>query len=200
MTTATLVAILLPAILLSSCATYPPNPNLPELMSEGDYYNAVENASQKKQIYDGLYENLEVNAVLINSKVGIGRLDQNARIYQWNREQYEKEKAQMQQGLNSKTEIILGVFVPNRKEDNLSKKNSVWKLFLDANGRRYEGTVTKIKALPAEISVLYPEHSRFYTPYKVEFPVAVTSIENGDVKLTATGPVASASVTFPPMK
>jgi hypothetical protein len=200
MTSLTVAAILLPAVFLSSCATYPPNPNIPDLSSESEYYSSVASASQKRQVYDGLYEILEINAVLVNSKVAAERVDQNARMYQWTREQYEKEKTDMQTDLSKQTEIILGFFVPNRKEDNLAKKTSVWKIFLDVNGRRYEGQATKIKALPAEVRALYPEHVRFYTPYKIEFPVPVSMVENAEAKFTVTGPVASATVSFPPLK
>jgi len=200
MMSSTIAAILLPALFLSSCATYPPNPNIPELSPEGDYYSAVAAASQKRQVYDGLYEILEINAVLVNSKVAAGRVDQNARMYQWTREQYNKEKADMQTDLSKQTEIILGFFVPSRKEDNLAKKTSVWKIFLDVNGHRYEGQATKIKALPAEVRALYPDHVRFYTPYKIEFPVPISMVENAEAKFTVTGPVASATLDFPPSK
>jgi hypothetical protein len=197
-TASTLLAILLPAFLLASCATYPPNPNIPELIPEGEYYSSVAASSQKRQVYDGLYEILEINAVLVTSKVAAGRLDQNARMYQWTRQQYEKEKLDMQTELSKSTEIMLGFFVPSHKEDNLGKKTSVWKLFLDVNGHRYEGQATKIKALPAEVRALYPEHVRFYTPYRVVFPVPVSMVENAEAKFTVTGPIASASVTFSP--
>jgi hypothetical protein len=177
------------------CATSFSNPQL-QLTEESDYYSTVEMFSDKKQIYDGLYQTLEVSAAILNSKVIKYQVDQNARIYQWNSNQYADEKSKAQTLLAKRTDVFLSFFTPDRKNDDLNKPKTKWKVFLDVNGKRYEGKVEKIKAEYAEILSLYRLHSRWCTPYRVIFDVPVGQIEAAASKLTLTGPVGSAAIDF----
>lgn len=178
------------------CITGYQNPNLPHLASEREYFNAVQDYTAKQQIYDGLYQTLEFNATLLNSKVARLQVDESARIYQWTEEQYKNKQSETETNLSKQTEIFLGFFVPERKHDDLHKSATLWKIFLDVNGKRYDGKATKMKTILADVSSLYPHHSRFYTPYKLTFPVPTSQVENAVSKLTLTGPVGSTSVEF----
>ncbi|MGZ3818786.1 MAG: hypothetical protein ACXVCA_19290, partial [Bdellovibrio sp.] len=123
-------------------------------------------------------------------------LEKSVDLYQWDEKKLAEEKGKVENRLNNETEIFLSFFTPNRKDDNLSKPNSIWKIFLDVNGKRYEGKATKIKLSLSEIESLYPYHNRFYTPYSVTFPVSVRSIEGQPMKFTITGAVDSATLEF----
>ena len=181
---------------LSGCVTGYQNPNLPHLATEREYFHAVQEYTAKQQIYDGLYQTLEFNATLLNSKVSRLQVDESARIYQWTEDQYKNKKSETETSLSKQTNIFLGLFVPERKQDDLHKSSTLWKIFLDVNGKRYEGKAEKMKTILADVVSLYPHHSRFYTPYKLTFPVPTSQIENAPSKLTLTGPVGSASVEF----
>ncbi len=169
-----------------------------KLMSESDYYSTVDSSTRRKQVYDGFYATMEFSAILINTPMARARVDQNARIYQWDADKYKDEKAKAESNLAKQTEIFLSFYVPDRKNDDLHRSKTLWKLFLDANGKRYEGKVEKIKTLMAELSALYPKYNRWSTPYKVTFNVPTSLIEAGATKLTLTGPVGSATVDFDP--
>lgn len=184
------------ALIAAGCATRPANPNLPNLISESEYYRTVDEFTDRKQVYDGFYATMEVSATLMNTKVSRNQIDQNARIYQWDETKYLNEKSKTESNLAKQTEVFLSFFVPERKHDDLSKTKTTWKVFLDAGGKRYEGKAEKMKSLFAEVQTLYPRHSRWSTPYKVIFPVPITFIENADSKMTLTGPVGSTSVSF----
>lgn len=178
------------------CASTFSNPQLKELLPESEYQSLIQDNTQRKQVYDGFYATMDFSATLINSKVARGIVDQNARIYQWAPEQYLSEKTKVEADLVKRTEIFLSFFVPERKHDDLHKARTLWKIFLDVGGRRYEGKATKMKTILAEVQALFPHHNRFGTPYKISFPVAASVVDANSSKLTLTGPVGSASVEF----
>ena len=191
-----IVFALLAVVFAAGCATRPANPNLPNLISESEYYHSVDKFTDRKQVYDGFYATMELSATLMNTKVSRNQIDQNARIYQWDETKYLNEKSRVESDLAKQSEVFLSFFVPERKHDDLHKPKTSWKVFLDAGGKRYEGKAEKMKTLFAEVQTLYPKHNRWSTPYKVIFPVPITYIENADSKMTLTGPVGSTSVSF----
>ncbi len=181
-------------LMLSACATTYTNPNL-KLAAESEYYSSLEEKTRKEKIYDGLYAKLEFTAVMLTTELSHLQVDQNARIYQWDLDRYSNEKSKVDSDLTKQTFVFLSFFTPERKNDDLHKPKTLWRVFLDANGKRYEGKVEKVKTLFAEVQTLYPAHNRWSTPYKITFPVPVSQIENSTSnKLTLTGPVTSASI------
>ena len=182
---------------LIGCQTTYNNPNL-TLSAESDYYSAVRKATQRKQIYDGLHAAFEYHATLLNTEVSRLQVDQNARIYQWNEIQYSSEKSKRETELATFTTIFFSFYVPDRKLDDLNKTKTLWKIFLDAGGKRYEGKVEKVKTLAAEVLALYPHFNRFSTPYKITFSIPTSIAESTETKFTLTGPAGSSSVDFKP--
>ncbi len=183
------------AAILNSCSTVRENPQL-KLISEQEYISTVERHTQKTKVYDGFVNILDFGATLHTADMAAAQVDQNARLYQWSVDQYKAEKSRVESELASQTKIFLSFFVPERKHDDLHRSNSKWKIFLDANGKRFEGKATRMKAILAEVQSLYPFHTRWGTPYFVTFQVPVSVIETGKAKLTLTGPVTAATVQF----
>ncbi len=179
-----------------SCATkFPAHPTL-NLVDENEYYKAVKTFSDRKQIYDGFYNTLDLSMTFLNTPVSRMQLDENARIYQWSEDIYNNEKSKNEDRLAKQTDFFLSLYTPESKNNDLNKTKTLWKVFLDAGGRRYEAKVIKIKTLPTETLALYPNFNRFSTPYKVTFPVAISLVENQESKVTITGPVGSAQLVF----
>ena len=166
------------------------------LIPDSDYYSMIEKQTRKKQIYDGMSNVLDMSATLMNGETALAQADHNARIYQYTNSQYKNEKGTIQSNLSKQTEIFVSLFIPEKRYDDLAKKSTKWKVFLDVAGQRYEPKVVKIKAQLAEVQNLYPNHSRWGTPYKLIFPVSTTVSENGKAKLTLTGPVTSTQIEF----
>jgi hypothetical protein len=182
----------------SACVTPYQNPNLPGLAPESQYTSAVDKYTAKQKVYDGFNQTMEISGTLLNTEVTRSQLDHKARIYQWSPEEYSSHKAESESDLSKRTTVFLSFFVPERKHDDLHKPKTLWKIFLDAGGRRFEGKAEKQKTILADVTSLYPNHTRFSTPYHIHFPVPVTMIENTESKLTITGPVGTATLTFPP--
>ena len=182
---------------LSGCVTTHPDPRL-ELISESEYHDVIEKSTQSTKLYDGFMNVLDMSGTLLNSRVLSAQTDHNARVFQWNPEQYQAEKTKALVDVSKETVIFLSFFVPERKHDDLQRATTRWKIFLDVNNRRIEvGKVTREKGLLVEVQALYPHHTRWHSAYKLIFPVPVADVEKSGAKLTVTGPVGSASVDYP---
>ncbi len=188
--------ILCLSLFLSACASYEVTTTGRALRTEGEYFETVENNTTLTRRYSGLYNILEIEATLLKSQVLDAQLDQQTRIYLWDEVKFQEEKAKVNGRLNKETELFVGFFTPERKNDDAASPTTTWRVFLDADGRRYEGKVTKLKVQFAELISLYPYFNRFHTPYKVVFAVPMKSIENKDLKVTVTGPVGSAALDY----
>ncbi|UXR64498.1 hypothetical protein EZJ49_15625 [Bdellovibrio bacteriovorus] len=185
--------------LLSACAsTYEVTPSGRTLRTSDQYMEVLEQHSDKIRSYSGFYNVLDVEGVALNSKVAAAQLDQNMRLYQWTEERYQEEKVKFEQRLSKQAEFFVSFFTPERKNDDLFKDTTMWRIFLDVDGRRFEGKATRVKLPLAEIQGIYPFHNRFATPYIFTFPVPMLSVEGKEMKLTMTGPVGSGTLTIQP--
>ncbi len=179
-----------------SCAT-PPTPGMEgDYLSQSSYEKILDQNTKNIETYEGLYNTLNYSATLLRSQMGEAQLKQKARLYQWNAPHYQEELTKMTANMKQQTEVFISFYTPDKKHDDLQKNKTLWKIFLDANGKRYEGKATKIKLLTNEVQGLYPYHNRFATPYTITFSVPAPEIEGRAVKLTVTGSVGAATVEF----
>lgn len=185
-------------LVLSACASHQTAPAGTASPGSLDYLDVVEKHSDKVRRYSGFYNTLDIEATALNSLMAQAQLTRQAELMQWDEKRAGEEKIKFENRLNKEAEFFLSFFTPERKNDDLFKPDSMWKIFLDVEGRRYEGKVTKIKAQLVEIQALYPYHNRFYTPYTLTFPVPMRSIENKPLKVTITGAVGSGTLEFKP--
>jgi hypothetical protein len=183
-------------ILLTACATHEVTSTGLELMTESQYEAIIDTFTDRIETYKGLYNAVQVSATIINTPVAMAQIDQKARLYQWDQKKFNSERSATQDKLTKKTEIFVSFYTPERKHDDLHKSDSVWKIFLDVDGQRFEGKATKMKEQTIEIAGIYSYHTRFSTPYSVTFPVSTKRIENQPSKLTLTGPAGSAQLNF----
>jgi hypothetical protein len=183
-------------LFLSACTSYEITNTGRRLKTEDEYFQIVEKNSDESKKYNGLYNTIEMRATILNSEVIQAQLDQNTRMYLWDDNKYMEEKAKADSKLKSQTEVFVAFYTPERKNDDLNKNNSVWKVFLDTGGHRYDAKIVKIKALPSELQGMYPYYNKFFTPYAVTFPVPVTAVEAKASKLIVTGPVGSTVMNF----
>lgn len=185
-------------LFLSACASYEVTPSGNTLRTTGNYMDVIEKYTDKTRRYSGFYNTMDMEATVINSSVAEAQLGQSSMLYQWDDKKFAEEKAKYEARLNKETEIFLSFFTPEKKNDDLFKENTIWKIFLDIDGKRFEGKAKKIKLQLAEIEGLYPYHNRFYTPYSVTFPIPMKSIEGKALKMTITGAVGSGELNFNP--
>ncbi|WP_415063362.1 hypothetical protein [Bdellovibrio sp.] len=185
-------------LFLSACASYEVTPSGNTLRTTGNYMDVIEKYTDKTRRYSGFYNTIDMEATVINSAVAEAQLGQSSMLYQWDEKKFAEEKVKYEARLNKESEIFLSFFTPEKKNDDLFKENTIWKIFLDVDGKRFEGKAKKIKLQLVEIEGLYPYHNRFYTPYSVTFPVPMKSIEGKVLKMTLTGAVGSGVLNFNP--
>jgi hypothetical protein len=156
----------------------------------------IEKFSAGDSKYAGFYNNFEYKATLLNSRIRDELLKRQTDFYQWDREKTLTEQAKRTQELASETVVFMSFFTPDRLNDNLSDSKSIWRVYLEAGGHRYEGKIKKLRLLRAELEALYPYHTRWNTPYQLTFAVPTIAIETQGSVLTVTGPLGTRSVTF----
>ena len=190
--------LILPFLFLASCASYEVTPSGRTQKTVDAYMDTVEKYSDKARKYSGFYNTIDLEGTFINKSVSDAQVEQAAYLYQWDATRASEEAAKRQAKMATETEFFVSFYTPERRHDTLFKSDSIWKIFLDVDGRRYEGTAKKIKMELIAIEGLYPYHNRFYTPYSVTFPVATSQVEGRPAVLTVTGAVGSASLKFNP--
>ncbi len=179
-----------------SCATRLPTPaGVPEI-SVSEYETLIENKSKKLEVYDGLYNKLTIEGTWLDSQITEASLSHSARLLQWNEEKYKDEKTKAISKHATTTDFFVSFYTPERKYNDLSQNKTLWKIFLDVDGKRYEGKATKVKLLLTEIQMLYPYHNRWSTPYILTFPVATSLVEGKRAVLTLTGSISSPQLQF----
>lgn len=188
----------LSAFLFTACASYEVTPTGHTMKTTTDYMGVITKHSDSVRRYSGFYNILDMEATIITSEVAQAQLEQSSMLYQWEESRFNEEKAKFETRLNKESEIFLSFYTPERKNDDLFKKNTIWKIFLDVDGKRFEGRATKLKLQLVEIEGLYPYHNRFYTPYSIIFPVPMRTIEGKPMKLTVTGAVGAGVMEFKP--
>lgn len=181
---------------LFSCATPLPVAQGITEISIADYQALTQKKTEKVEVYSGLYNQLTVSVTRMDGEMTAAYLAHSARLMQWNLTQYQTEKNKLISQGTEKTEFFVSFYTPERKHNDLSSSSSIWKIYLDINGQRYEGKATKIKSQLTEVEAMYPAHNRWSNPYKVTFPIAAALADGKPAVVIFTGPVASAQVKF----
>jgi hypothetical protein len=165
---------------------------------EFNYSNMIDAHSRGESIYDGFNNTFQYQATLLNTKMINAQLRKRAALQLWDNDKLEQERTKKFQEIATRTEMFLSFFSPDRNVVNLDNKKTVWRAYLDIDGRRYVGDIKKLAIPLVDIVALYPYHNRWSTPYLVTFAVPTTAVEKKDAKLTLTGSVGTSTVTFPP--
>lgn len=183
-------------LFVAACATRLPLVAGVKDISSSEYSSLVEAKTQKSEVYDGLYNKLTVQLTRMDAEMTENILAYSAKLSQWSEDIYQQEKSKMISNHSTQTEFFLSFFVPEKKHDNLNIKKTTWKVYLDVNGQRYEGTVVRNKSLFLDLQAIYPHHNRWSTAYTLTFPVSTASTEGKNLTVTITGPIASTQVKF----
>ncbi|RYZ85643.1 MAG: hypothetical protein EOP06_15925 [Proteobacteria bacterium] len=163
---------LLTSLMLLSCATTTTNDKGLVVMSEQAYGAIVDKWSDHIEDYSGLNNTITVMGTLLNNEMINAQLEHNAGTFQWDPTKLAEERKNVETKSATQSEVFVSFYSPERKWDDLAKSKTLWKVFLDVNGQRYEGKALKLKLLTREIQSLYPYHTVYGTPYIITFPVA----------------------------
>jgi hypothetical protein len=175
-----------------SCTTHPHS------KGKEEYEAKIQRFSAGDKQFAGLYHNFEFRSTILNEEITRSIHKRMEQFYDWSSTESSEKLNQSMADLESKTKIWLSFFTPDSKNDNLANKISIWKVYLKAGDRRFEGRVYKSNKNLDEAKALFPYHSRWATGYFVDFPVATQEISGERLSLLITGPLGRREVTFTP--
>lgn len=193
------ITIIASLLLFASCSSTPTtennSANTPSF-SEDSYESQLDLHTIHDQQYSGLVNTLDVYITYHGPKMTEAILQKNALVFQWDSEKMNSVKLASDKELQKETQFFVSFYTPERKQDDFLKSKTLWTFFMDVEGKRYEGKVSKVKLLTSEIQAIYPHHSRFASAYQLSFPIAANSLINKKVKLTLTGTVGTIKAEF----
>lgn len=186
------------AVFLTSCASTTVNEKGLNVITKNAYDAVIDKWSDRIENYSGLNNTITVMATLLNSEVLNAQLEHNARLFQWDQDKMDEERRLLEEKAAHQTDVFVSFYSPERKWDDLYKSKTLWKIFLDVDGQRYEGKAAKVKLLTAEIQSLYSYHTSYGTPYIITFPVNTKSTDGKSVRLVFTGAIGAVTLKFDP--
>ncbi len=185
-------------IFLTGCAHQPTvGPNQVQPMSESDYVALMRKHTSRADKYSGFYQTFQADVTILTTEVQSSVLRQKAHFMQWDQKQYQQEREKSLQESNAYAKFFMRFYSPERDYDDLHKGKTIWKVFLEYSGNRFEGKVARASDKMIEVKTLYPNMDRFSTPYELTFNVPMTTIEQGASKIILTSSLGSAEFSFP---
>jgi hypothetical protein len=192
--------VLIPFFLVS-CANQPVavDNGVPPLPAE-EYEALIQNHTAHTNQFAGVYQTFQADMTILTSDVRTASLRQRAFFLQWDNKQYLAEREKMMQENAAYAKFFLRFYSPEHDYDDLHKGKTIWKVYLDVSGQRFEGKVRKLTEKFVELKTLYPHLDRFSTPYEVTFSVPMSTVETGGNKVTLTSSLGTAEFVFPVKK
>jgi hypothetical protein len=171
-----------------------------DALSPSDYAAVVGKYTVKTNQYSGFYQTFQADMTMLSTEMQIASLRQRANFMQWDQRQFNTEREKLVQESNVVAKFFMRFYSPEHDYDDLHKGKTIWKLYLDFNGQRFEGKVRKLTDKFVELQTIYPHFDRFSTPYEITFNVPMATIENGPSKVTLTSSLGTAEFSFPGKK
>ncbi len=188
--------LLLLFVFIAACSTAPKGANVGERMSAASYAHTLEKNTEADQRYDGFYQLYGLSVTFVNSDVQSAILQKKSDVYMWDSLTAQTEREKMFQENSTVSKFVLVMFVPDHKLVDLHKDNSIWKLYLETNGQRYDGSVKKIQGPLEQVHSVYPSANRFSTTYEVTFNVPLAISETHDSTVIITSTLGTSELTF----
>lgn len=174
------------------------HPDLVPTLPKAEYQKLIKRNTRTADEYTGLYQTFQCDVTQLNNEVQVESLKQRAHFLQWSQAQYQQERDKMVQEAAAYSKFFLRFYTPERDYDDLDKGKSIWKVYLEYSGNRFEGKVRKLSDKLIEIQSMYPHMNRFSTPYEVSFNVPMSTIETGSSKVIVTSSLGTAEFPFSP--
>ena len=171
------------------CSTFP-------FSGQGEYRSAIAEKSAGDRQFAGLDHKFEFRATVLDDEVLTLINNRLATFYSWDASTQQKMLQKEQEKSAGKTRLFMSFYTANSRNDNLSNKKSIWKVYLHSGGQRFEGKVKKARFNLSEATATYPYHNRWSTPYYVEFPTETATLDRQNLAFEISGPLGNRKVQF----
>ena len=193
--------LLVGLLFLAGCASTqqgPVNADIVPPVKDSEYAALINKLSQRQQAYDGFYNMYQAYVLLITSEMENEILQRKGNFLQWSQAQWRAEKEKAAQVMSSETTVMLSFYSPDFQYDDFAKGNSIWRVYLEVNGQRYEGKASKNTDKLVTQQNVYPFHERFNTLYALRFGVPTTVTETAEPVLVITSSLGTSTFKFKP--
>ena len=177
------------AILFFGCASAPLN-------EKNSYSDEIDRKTVSVLAYDGMYNVMDAYATLLDKEILNSQLQRKVAFYKWPDTKLRDEREKAIQDESQSTKFFLSFYTPDSRYDDLNKTKTIWKIFLEVDGRQFDATVEKASGTLIELQSLYPFHSRWSTGYILTFPVPTDSVAGHPCKLIISSPLATKAFAF----
>jgi hypothetical protein len=194
-------ALFVSSLILNGCSTIEKTDgktgaDIGQRFDETSYENLIYANTQHEVRYEGFYNKFEIYATFLNSKVQSAILQKRSDAFQWDARQAQNEREKMFQENTTQTKFQISFFTPSVRINDLHKGNSIWKIYLESNGQRYEGKAKRVNNKLEDVAAIFPYHNRWSIAYEVIFPVPLSAVESGPVTFVISSTQGSAKLDF----
>lgn len=165
-------------------------------MSDGEYESLIKKNTRHDLQYDGFYNKFEVHATFINTEVQTALLQKMSDTFSWKEFEAQKERDKMFQENAKQTKFALSFFVPSVRLNDLHKGTSIWKIYLEVDGERYDGRTTRRNGKLEDIQAQLPYHNRWSVPYDVAFNIPLSGVEGKSITLVITSSQGTSRLSY----
>lgn len=165
-------------------------------LTASDYRDIFVKNTQNDKSYNGFSQIYDVSVTYVGSDLQTAILQKKSDAYLWDSEKAQEERESLFQENTNSIKFITVLFTPAVRINDLDKRDSVWKIYLDVNGQRYTGEVTKIKGPIEQVIEIYPSHNRFSKAYEVSFKAPMQSLEEYAKTFTITSDFGTSRFEF----
>ncbi len=167
-------------------------------LDNAEYDQLINQYTRHEEQYKGFNQRFDVYATILTNAVQAAILKQRGRIYEWTPSQAQDARNRMFQKNSTETQFAVSFFVPNLQLNDLNRANSIWRIYLDAGGKRYIGHARKREEPLETIQSMFPYDTRFHKAYVVTFNVPLAIIENQTATLIFASAQGLARLRFMP--
>lgn len=189
-------------LLIVGCAQAPKetNPNIVQPLGEAEYATIVKRNTSKSDQYSGFYQTFQADITILNTEVFTANLRQRGHFLQWDQRTYQSERDKVMQEAAAYSKFFMRFFSPENDYNDFHKGKTIWKVYLEYQGSRFEGKVKKMTEKFVELQTIFPHLDGFSTPYEITFNVPMTTLESGPAKVVLTSSLGNAEFKFPGTK
>lgn len=192
-----IIGLLVLAISSSGCASKETRgADIGQRFDEKEYDRLIKKNTQHTQQYEGFYNKFELYATFIKSEVQTALLQKKSDTFQWDAKRAQIEREKMFQENSTQTKFALSFYTPSTRLNDLHKSNSVWKIYLESGGQRYDGHVTRRNGKFEEFQGFFPYHTRWSIAYDVSFNVPLSAVEKAPATFILSGIPGTAKLQF----
>jgi hypothetical protein len=187
------------AVLNVGCQTVvPAGPQVVQNISEARYIPIYKRYTQTAKEYSGFHNTFEARMTFLHSELNTLRLRRKGHYLRWSLDRFQKEREKLFQEMSTEAKAFLLFYTPEIEYDDLAKPNTIWKLYLEFDGQRYEGKVDKAKEKRIELQAQFPDIDPFSSSYFVTFPLPTSLVEDQAFTIILTSSVGTAKYVIKP--